>query len=103
MRFHIHHHRDPASERRLDRALYTLLKNQEKIMAAIDDLKVNVEKNTDAVASAIILLGNLKTALDAAIASGDMSQVQALSDQIGKNDADLASAVAANTQTAPTA
>lgn len=66
-------------------------------MAALDDLKANVQKNTDATASAVTLLGNLKTALDAAIASGDMSQVQALSDQIGTNDAALAAAVTANT------
>jgi len=85
MRIDIHHHYPQTLE---------------KIMAAIDDLKANVDQNTSVVQSAITLLGNLKTALDAAIASGDMGQVQALSDQIGQNDSALAAAVNANTPAA---
>lgn len=102
MNIHVHHHLDLALERRLDLLLMTLIHNQEVIMAALDDLKANVAKNTDATAAAVTLLGNLKTALDAAIASGNMDQVQALSDAIGKNDDALAAAVTVNTPAAPT-
>lgn len=55
--------------------------NQEIIMALLDDLTVNVTKNTDAVPV----------------------KLKALSDTLGKNDDDLAAAVAANTPAAPTA
>lgn len=49
-------------------------------MALLDDLTVNVTKNTDAVPV----------------------KLKALSDTLGKNDDDLAAAVAANTPAAPT-
>ena len=76
---------------------------ENRIMAAIDDLKREVTENQDAVQSAIVLLGNLKTKLDEAIASGDMSQVQALSDTLSSNTDLLAQAVAANTPADPNA
>lgn len=69
-------------------------------MALLDDLTVNVTKNTDAVQSAITLLNNLKAQLDAA--GTDPVKLKALSDTLGKNDDDLAAAVAANTPAAPT-
>jgi hypothetical protein len=82
--------------------LLRLLAKQEKEMSGeIDSLKTNVEQNTTVTGSAIALLQSLKTELDAAIASGDMSQVQALSDKIGANDQALADAITANTPAAP--
>lgn len=69
-------------------------------MALLDDLTVNVTKNTDAVQSAITLLNNLKAQLDAA--GTDPVKLKALSDALGKNDDDLAAAVTANTPAAPT-
>lgn len=68
----------------------------------IDALAAEVSNNTSVQQSAITLLQGLKSALDAAIASGDMSQVQALADQLGTNDVALAAAVSANTPTPPT-
>lgn len=63
----------------------------------LEDLKAAVAKDTQVDQSAITLLNGLKTALDAAIASGDPAQLKALSDQLGTNANDLAAAVAANT------
>lgn len=73
------------------------------IMAAIDDLSREVAENQDATQSAITLLGNLKTKLDEAIASGDMGQVQALSDTLSNQTDSLAAAVAQNTPADPNA
>ncbi|MCU1325004.1 MAG: hypothetical protein JWN34_374 [Bryobacterales bacterium] len=92
------HHLDPDFERRI---LSTIHKQMGTIMAAVDDLAKNVEENTSVVQSAVALLGNLKSQLDAAIASGDMSKVQALSDTLGQNDAALGAAIAKNTPVAP--
>jgi hypothetical protein len=49
----------------------------------------------------VSLLQGLKQQLDDAIATGDMSAVQALSDQLGANDVNLAAAIAANTPQQP--
>jgi hypothetical protein len=66
-------------------------------MATLDDVQTEVTAQTDVVASAVTLLGGLKTALDAAIASGNPAAVQAISDALGANSAALAAAVTANT------
>ena len=95
---------DPAEGRKLDQilnALATLASNQEKLMALIDDLQADVASNTDAIASAVTLLQNLKAALDAA--GTDPVKLQAVKDALEKNTADLAAAVAANTPAAPPA
>lgn len=67
----------------------------------LDELTANVATNTSVVGSAITLLQSLKALLDEAIASGDMSKVKALSDQIGANDSALADAITANTPATP--
>jgi len=69
----------------------------ENIMATLADLAAQVAQVQTVNASAIALLQGLKTALDAAIASGDPAQLQALSDALAKDNADLAAAVTANT------
>jgi hypothetical protein len=70
-------------------------------MATLTDLQTQVAANTDVINSAIALIQGLKGQLDAAIASGDPAQLQALSDALGSSDAALAAAVAANTPAAP--
>ena len=70
-------------------------------MATLDDVQAAVTAQTDVVASATTLLTGLKTALDAAIASGNPAEVQAISDALGANSAALAAAVAANTPAPP--
>jgi hypothetical protein len=98
----IHHHhdspRDSAQLRRIEDLLITL---GERILSALDSLKTNVANNTTVIQSAIVLIQGLKQKLDDAIASGDPAQVQALSDELGAQDAALAQAVAANTPAAP--
>lgn len=69
----------------------------------LENLTQEVAENKDAVQSAITLLNDLKRRLDEAIASGDMAQVQALSDELSSNTDTLASAVAANTPADPNA
>lgn len=70
-------------------------------MAALDDLKTRVEANTTASGSAVVLLQGLKAALDAAIASGNPAEIQALADKLGVDTQALADAVVANTPAAP--
>ena len=74
------------------------IKRMEGIVAGeLQALQANVAKNTDVVESAIVLLGNIKTLLDAAIASGDPKALQALSDTLGAENQKLADAIAENT------
>lgn len=98
----VHFPTDPASERKLDRilaALETLTHKATKTMALIDDVLAGVATNTDAIESAITLLGNLKALLDAA--GTDPVKLQAIKDTLASEDAKLAAAVAANTPAAP--
>jgi len=71
-------------------------------MATLDDVQTEVTAQTTVVASATTLLTGLKTALDAAIASGNPAAVQAIADQLGTNTQALADSVAANTPVTPT-
>lgn len=68
-------------------------------MAVLDDLEAKVAANTTVVGSAVTLLTELKTELDAAIASGDPARLQAISDKLGTDTQSLADAVVANTPT----
>ena len=70
-------------------------------MATLEEVQAEVTAQTDVVASATTLLTGLKTALDAAIASGDPAAVQAISDAIGANTAALAASVSENTPVTP--
>lgn len=63
----------------------------------LENLKAEVEANTEVTASAVALLTGLKEKLDAAIASGDPAQLKALSDELGSNTEALSQAVSANT------
>ncbi len=84
----------------LPRTVARILEKVNTIMAALDDLKAAVAKDTEVDQAAITLLTGLKAALDAAIASGDPAQLQALSDQLGTNTAALSAAITANTPAA---
>ena len=69
-------------------------------MAALDDLKTAVARETEVDESAIVLLNGLKAKLDAAIASGNPADLKALSDSLGTESQKLADAVTANTPAA---
>jgi hypothetical protein len=81
--------------------LHHLSQIEGRIMSALSDLQAAVAQEDTAIASAITLLQGLKSALDAAIASGDPAALQALSTDIGNQTAALAAAVTANTPAAP--
>jgi hypothetical protein len=97
---YIHVDPEPGDDRDQERVINAVNKLGEMIMAALDDLKAAVTKDTDAENSAITLLQGLKTKLDAAIAAGDPAALKALSDQLGTNTTALAAAVVANTPAA---
>lgn len=95
---------DPAIQR-LDQIIAIL----RSITLGVSKMSVQLETLAERVAavesvgdSAVMLLGELKTALDAALASDDIEEaVQALSDRLGAQTQELADAVAANTLAAP--
>lgn len=78
-----------------------ILRQGDSIMAGLADVQAAVAAEATVVDSAVALLGGLKAALDAAIASGDPAALQALSDSIASQTAELSTAVAANTPAAP--
>lgn len=80
----------------LDQVLETKEKVQ-NMATPIDDIKAAVAAEVTVTQSAITLLQQLKTQLDAAVAAGDLSQVEALAQQLGSNTSALAAAVSANT------
>lgn len=88
---------------RIERALNRLTHNQGEIVMDLTQLTAAVSADTDAVASATTLLGQLAQALrDAA---GDPAAVNELAAQLDANTAALSAAVVANTPatTAPPA
>ena len=71
-------------------------------MAALDDLKAAVARNTDTTQSAITALVGIKKALDDIIAAGNNDPaLAALSASITSDDDALAAAIVANTPAAP--
>lgn len=71
------------------------------IMTALEKLIAEVAESKAVTESAIVLLVGLKTKLDECVASGDMSKVQALSEELSNSTDSLAAAVAANTTETP--
>ena len=67
----------------------------------LEDLRLKVEQNTAADASAKTLILGIKAELDKAIAGEDWGIVKELSDQIGKDNESLAAAVVAGTNSTP--
>jgi len=70
-------------------------------MSVIDTLAATVAEANTVMASAMSLLKGLHDRLVAAIAAGDMAQVQALADDLHAHTDALAAAVAANTVAEP--
>ena len=64
---------------------------------AIDNLTAAVQQNSSVEASAVTLINGLAAEIKTAAASGDMTAVQGLADQITASGSALAVAVAANT------
>jgi hypothetical protein len=77
---------------------HTIIRNQEKIMAAIDDLATAVAAEDTVIDSAITLLKGLSVAL--AAAGTDPVKLAALQTDITAKTKTLADAVAANTPAA---
>jgi hypothetical protein len=101
-------HLDPAVEgllrglnQKLDGLVAAVSHLEVKVAGELEALRARVEENTQVDQSAILLLNELKKKLDEAIASGNMAEVQALSDSLGASSGQLAAAVAANTPSEP--
>jgi hypothetical protein len=88
--------------RELSRQISTFTQLGSRIMAGLDDLRREVEEAKTVGAGAITLLGTIKAKLDEAVASGDMTQVEALSKELSDSTDALAAAVSANTPAEPT-
>lgn len=80
---------------------YLIHHQGKRTMAALDDLRTEVEENKTVMASAVALLQGLKAKLDEAIASGDPAELKRLSDELDTNTTALAGAVSANTPAEP--
>jgi hypothetical protein len=79
--------------------LRTILRQEIKTVQELDDLQVQVKANTDAEASAILLLGQLH---DLIVAAGtDPAKLKALADALAASQTNLAAAIVANTPAAP--
>ena len=77
-----------------------ILKKVNSMSDELSALQASVAKNTTVTQSAITLIQGIKTALDAAIASGDPAALTALSASLDADDTALAAAVSANTPAA---
>lgn len=92
-----------AVETALNLNTVTAIQYQETIMATLDDLESTVSDLPDVIDGAVALLDTIHAELQAAIASGDPTRIQAVVDTIGTKKEDLAAAVARNTPAAPPA
>lgn len=70
-------------------------------MAALDNLKREVQETKTINASVIALLQGLKAKLDEALANDDQEAIQALADSLDVEQQGLAAAVSANTPQEP--
>lgn len=86
---------------RIERKLNGLLKQEEAEMSALDDLRKQVQKNSDLEESAVTLIQGIAQQLKDAIAAGDPAALTTLAAQLDTSARDLAAAIAANTPAAP--
>ncbi len=87
---------------KVNRILGTLNTQGILMASSLQTLTEAVAANTSAIGSAKMALVGLKASLDAAIAAlPDQSALDALSVQLGTDDASLAAAIVANTPAAP--
>ena len=105
MDFHVYYHADAEMTRKLDAILAginTLLQWRKTMSAAMDALIVQVTKNSEVEASAILLIQGIAQQLKDAIANGaDPVKLAELTSQLDNSAQALAAAVAANTPVAP--
>lgn len=85
----------------IETQLQLILNKEAREQMTLDDVLAKVTAQKTVADSAVTLLQELKAELDAAIASGDMTKVQAISDAIDANTNELSAAVTANTPTTP--
>lgn len=96
----VHAGGDPAVLRKLNRILailQSLTRGNEAMSELLDTLVARVAEIETVGDSAILLLQELKTKLDEAIASEDRDALVALSDRLGAQTQELAEAIVANT------
>jgi|KBSMisStaDraftv2_1062788.scaffolds.fasta_scaffold00032_23 hypothetical protein len=89
---------------KLDQVLFNQTKpskSEEKIMSALDDLKAQVEMNTNLEQSGIQLIQGIARQLEEANNSGDNAAIQVLTQQLQSSAAALSAAIAANTEVTP--
>jgi hypothetical protein len=82
------------------RLLRFIVRKEEMMAGELDALRVQVSRNAEVDASAIVLLRGIKAALDAAIAAGDPAALTELSNSLGASTDALAQAVTENTPAA---
>lgn len=80
---------------RIEAQLKTIIKKGTQIMTDLTEITTEVQENSDAIDSAVILLGKLKEMIDAA--GTDPVKLKELSDMLDANSKRLAEAVVANT------
>lgn len=101
---YLHFAADGALSAKLESILGALNQLNGKVgtmTAELDDVVAKVTAMETVQEGAITLLGELKTKLDAAIASGDTAALVALSTRLGADTQKLADAIVANTPAAP--
>lgn len=74
-----------------------VLKQERNVMSALDDLKTQVQANTDLEMSAVSLIEGIAKQLADAIESDDTEAITQLSQQLQASATGLAAAIAANT------
>jgi hypothetical protein len=103
--FHVYYHPDAEMRKKLDAivaGINTLLQWRTTMSAAMDALIVQVTKNSEVEASAILLIQGIAQQLKDAIANGaDPIKLAELTTQLDNSAQALAAAVAANTPVAP--
>lgn len=77
--------------------LETLIHKLKLMSETLDKLVAQVKSNNDTIDSAVTLIRGIKQKLDDAIASGDPTKLNELSDSLGAKDAELAQAITDNT------
>ena len=102
MRLDLYVHQDASEDsKKLDtilNLLQSVVQKENQMAGELDALTAEVTANTDAEASAVILLGQLH---DLLVAAGtDPAKLQALTDQLSTSKDALAAAVVANTPAA---
>lgn len=104
---HIHVHVHTGENGRVNHLLREVLTQLQanhaqgfNIMAELDTLTTQVKANTDAEASAVLLINGFSARLDAAIAAGNPQALTDLSAELKTSADTLAAAVVANTPAA---